>query len=639
MSEPQSASADWTPEDAVDTYQIDGWGNDYITINERGHLVVQPGGPETPGIDMKALVDELQERGIGLPILIRFSDLLQARLDELHTAFAQAIDEYGYGAGYRGVFPIKVNQDRYVVETLLAAGRRWNFGLEAGSKPELLAVMAMLEDPEALIVCNGYKDEEYVETALLASRLGPKVFIVVEKFSELELIARVAERTGVAPTIGLRARLATRGAGHWEASAGDRSKFGLSGRRLLEAFHFLAERGLLDRLELLHFHLGSQVSSIRAIKEALNEAARIYVELAAMGAPLGYLDVGGGLGVDYDGSQSDSVSSINYTLQEYANDVVGVVMEVCDLAGTAHPTLMSESGRALVAHHAALVMEVLGVKEFRVGELPERPPEDAVPPLRGLFESHRELDEENFLEIYHDARDNRDACLSLFTLGHLSLAHRGIAEELFSSISLRILQILRGVDEVPEELAGLEEELADAYFLNFSVFQSLPDSWAIEQLFPVLPIHRLDERPTHRAVLTDITCDSDGCIDHFIDRREEKRLLEVHEFTGEPYTFAVFLVGAYQEILGDLHNLFGDTHAVNVSLDGEGSYEIEEVIKGDTVTEVLRYVQYDPEDLVRRVRRSAERAARRGAMSLKESSQLLKLYEEGLAGYTYLEGD
>ncbi|MGH9379241.1 MAG: biosynthetic arginine decarboxylase [Thermoanaerobaculia bacterium] len=639
MTEPRPAAADWTLADAVETYQIDGWGNDYVSINERGHLVVQPGGPGTPGIDLKALVDELQERGIGLPILIRFSDLLKARLDELHTAFAQAIEEYGYGAGYRGVYPIKVNQDRYVVETLLAAGRRWNFGLEAGSKPELLAVMAMLDDPQAVIVCNGYKDEEYVETALLASRLGPKVFIVVEKFSELALITRVAERTGVAPTIGVRARLATRGAGHWQASAGDRSKFGLSGRRLVEAFHFLEAHGLLDRLQLLHFHLGSQVSSIRAIKEALNEAARIYVDLKAMGAPLGYLDVGGGLGVDYDGSQSDSVSSINYTLQEYANDVVAVVMEVCDLSGVAHPTLISESGRALVAHHAALVMGVLGVKEFRVGELPVKPPVGSAPSLRGLFECHQDLDEDNFLEIYHDARDHRDACLSLFTLGHLSLAQRGLAEELFSSICLRILQILRRVDEVPDELVGLAEELADAYFLNFSVFQSLPDSWAIEQLFPVLPIHRLDEPPTRQAVLTDITCDSDGCIDRFIDRREDKRLLEVHEFTGEPYYFAAFLVGAYQEILGDLHNLFGDTHAINVSLDSDGGYEIEELIKGDTVTEVLRYVQYDPEDLVRRVRRSVERAARQGTMSLKESSQLMKLYEEGLAGYTYLEGE
>jgi len=640
MTEPATTSPPWSLEDAVELYQIEGWGNEYFGVNRMGHLIVQPNQPgdrPAPVIDLKELVDEIQERGIGLPILIRFSGLLKARIEELHQAFDRAIQNYSYNAEYRGVYPIKVNQDRYVVSSLLEAGARWHFGLEAGSKPELLAVIAMLEDPEALIVCNGYKDEEYVEIALLASRLGSKVVIVVEKFSELSTICEVSDRVGVRPTIGLRARLNTRGAGHWQESAGERSKFGLSGGRLIDAFRFLEQRHMLDCLELLHFHIGSQVSAIRSIKEALTEASRIYVDLKAMGAPLGYFDVGGGLGVDYDGSQSESVSSINYSLQEYANDVVGVVMEVCEQTGTPHPIIVSESGRALVAHHAALIAEVLGVHRFTVGELPDSLPEEAERPLHGLLESYQNLNADNCVEIYHDARDSRDEALSLFSHGYLSLEDRGQAEEFFWAICERVLEILRSQEEPSDELGELERQLADSYFLNFSIFQSLPDSWAIDQLFPVLPIHRLDERPTRQAVLTDITCDSDGCIDRFIDRREEKRVLEVHEYDGSPYYLGIFLVGAYQEILGDLHNLFGDTYAVNVGTDPDEGYEIEHVVKGDTVSEVLQYMQYNPEDLEARLRRSAERAVRNKRMSLKESRQLLRIFEEGLAGYTYLE--
>ncbi|HEY8020294.1 MAG TPA: biosynthetic arginine decarboxylase [Thermoanaerobaculia bacterium] len=629
----------WTAADSLDLYNIRGWANGYFSVDHAGHLSVHPGGPASPAIDLKELVDEVRERGIGLPLLIRFSEIIKARVVELNEAFAGAIAEYGYQGAYRGVYPIKVNQDRHLVERLVEYGRPYHFGLEAGSKPELLAVIAMLDDPEALIVCNGYKDEEYVETALLASQLGRKIILVVEKPSELPLIREISRRTGVKPRLGIRSRLSARGAGHWEASAGDRSKFGLTGRDLLDAVAYLRQHEMLDTFELLHFHLGSQISSIRSVKDALREAAQVYVNLYKMGIPLAYLDVGGGLGIDYDGSQTNFASSLNYTLQEYANDVVFGVMEVCDPEEVPHPTVVSESGRATVAHHAALIIEVLGVAEFAVGKLPPRPPADSELPLRNLFDAYREASRKNLLEAYHDAIGYRDECLTLFNLGHLSLEHRSLAEDLFWAICQKILKITRSLPELPEELEGLERALADTYFCNFSVFQSVPDSWAIDQLFPVVPIHRLNEEPARRAVLADITCDSDGKIDHFIDRRDVKSVLELHPFNGEPYYLGIFLVGAYQEILGDLHNLFGDTNTVHVSLDAEEGYRIDDVVAGDSVADVLRYVRYSKNDLVARVRQAAELALRAKRMTLEESRQLLRRYEDGLAGYTYLESD
>jgi arginine decarboxylase len=630
----------WSPADSLDLYNVQGWGNDFFSVSNQGHMVVHPGGRGAPSIDLKELVDEVRERGITPPLLIRFSEIIKARVVQLNEAFGRAIDEYGYRGGYRGVYPIKVNQDRYLVERLVEYGRPYHFGLEAGSKPELLAVMAMLEDEEALIVCNGYKDEEYIETALLATRLGRHVILVVEKPSELPLLHQIAQKMGVRPHIGIRSRLSARGAGHWEASGGDRSKFGLSGRDLLAAMEFLRKHDFLDTFELLHFHLGSQISSIRSVKDGLREAAQVYVNLVQMGATLGYLDVGGGLGVDYDGSQTNFTSSLNYTLQEYANDIVFGIMEVCDAKGVPHPTIVSESGRATVAHHAVLIIDVLGVSEFEVGQLPRKVPPGAEPSLRNLFETYREVSRKNLLESYHDAISSRDECQSLFNLGHLSLADRGLAEDLFWATCQKILRITRTLPaaQVPEDLEGLERQLADTYFCNFSVFQSLPDSWAIDQLFPVVPIHRLDEEPSSRAVLADITCDSDGKIDHFIDRRDVKDVLELHGFRhGEPYYLGVFLVGAYQEILGDLHNLFGDTNTVHVSLDPEEDYKIEGVVSGDTVSDVLRYVRYNRDDLVARVRRSAEQALRAKRMTFEESKLLLRRYEEGLSGYTYLE--
>jgi arginine decarboxylase len=628
----------WTVADSMETYAVRNWGSPYFNINERGNLAVTPAGDGKDPIDMKELVDELQQRGISLPLLIRFSDILKSRIDLLNDAFRKAITEYGYKADYRGVYPIKVNQHRYVVEEIVNYGKPYKYGLEAGSKPELLAVMAMLDQEDGLVVCNGYKDEEYVETALLCSKLGRTVILVVEKPSELELIKNVSAKVGVKPMIGIRAKLATRGSGRWESSGGDRSKFGLSAREMLDAVAQLREWNMLDSFVLLHFHLGSQISSIRSVKNALREAGRFFVELYKLGAPLAYLDVGGGLGVDYDGSQTNFSSSMNYSLQEYANDIVFSMMEMCDAEGVPHPNIVSESGRAVVAHHAVLVVNVLGVGEFFEGKIPDKLRDDAPQLLKNLWDTHRDVRSKNFLEAYHDAVEYKDECLSLFALGHLTLEDRVTAENLFWAICQKVLRIVRDSDHVPEELEGLEKALADTYFCNFSMFQSVPDSWAVEQLFPIMPIHRLNESPTRRAILADITCDSDGKIDEFIDLHDVKHVLELHPYVpGQEYHVGIFLVGAYQEILGDLHNLFGDTNTVHVGLSDGGGYFIEHVLEGDTVTDVLKYVSYDKDDLLARVRRNVEVALKGKRMSLEESRHLLKMYDEGLSGYTYLE--
>jgi arginine decarboxylase len=631
----------WTVADSLEMYGVRSWGNNYFGINDHGHVVVHPAGPGTAEIDLKALVEEVNRRGISPPLLIRFSDILRSRIVELNEAFRRAIAEYGYKGGYKGVYPIKVNQHRYIVEEICQYGRPYNYGLEAGSKPELLAVAAMLEDEDALIICNGYKDEEYIETALLTSKLGRTVILVVEKLSELDVIEQCARKTGVKPRIGVRARLSTRGAGRWQESAGDRAKFGLSTREILEAVAYMKEKDLLGSFELLHFHLGSQISAIRSVKNALREAGRIYVELAKAGAQLKYLDVGGGLGVDYDGSQTNFASSINYTMQEYANDIVYGMMEVCDAEEVPHPTIVTESGRAVVAHHAVLVVNMLGASEFNFGRLPEVPPDEEAPAvLRNLYDTYREVSRKNFLEAYHDALDAKEESLTLFTLGHLSLEQRVTCEDLFWGICQKVLKIVREMDKgVPEELEGLERQLSDTYFCNFSMFQSLPDSWAIDQLFPIMPLHRLAEEPSRRAVLADITCDSDGKIDHFIDRHDIKNVLELHPLNGEDYYVGIFMVGAYQEILGDLHNLFGDTNTLHISLGEGGGYHIEHVVTGDTVTDVLKYVSYHRDDLVARLRRFSEIALRQSRISLEESRALLRMYEEGLSGYTYLERD
>jgi arginine decarboxylase len=640
MAAPAGLPRRWSVADSAETYAVRSWGGGYFAINDAGNVSVTPNGPQSPPVDMKELVDEVRKRGINLPLLIRFSDILHNRIVELNECFRRAQSEYGYKNIYKGVYPIKVNQDRYVVERITKTGKQYHYGLEAGSKPELLAVLAMLEDEEALIICNGYKDEEYIETALLGSKMGRKVILVVEKASELPLIAQLSKRTGVQPRIGMRAKLATRGSGRWEASGGDRSKFGLTSKEMIDAVDFLKANNLLASFELLHFHLGSQISAIRSVKNAMREAGRFFVELCKMGAPLAYLDVGGGLGIDYDGSQTNFESSMNYSMQEYANDIVYAMQELCDADGIPHPMIVSESGRAVVAHHACLIIDILGVSEFTVGHAPEKVPEDAPQVVRNLLEAVREVSRKNFLEVYHDALEYKDECMTLFALGHLTLKERVFAEDAFWGICQKILRIVRELKEVPEELEGLEKALADTYFCNFSMFQSLPDSWAIDQLFPILPIHRHNEEPTRRAVLADITCDSDGKIDNFIDRRDVKHVLELHPFRDDQdYHLGIFLVGAYQEILGDLHNLFGDTNTVIVSLGENGGYHIDHVIPGDSVNSVLKYVSYQSEDLIARMRRSTEEAIRNKRMSLEESRQLLRMYENGMIGYTYLERD
>ncbi|MBZ4415634.1 biosynthetic arginine decarboxylase [Myxococcus sp. RHSTA-1-4] len=627
----------WTLADAQELYGIRNWGNPYFGVNDKGHVCVHPDGPQAPSMDLKDLVDEVRRRGIGLPLLLRFTDVLRHRVVHLNEAFRKAMADQGFKGGYRGVYPIKVNQHRYVVETIIEAGKGYNYGLEAGSKPELLAVMALLDNEDALVICNGYKDEEYIETALFYSRLGRNVILVVEKPSELPLIAEVSRRTGITPRLGMRVKLSTRGAGKWEASGGDRSKFGLSSSELMSCIGFMKDTGLLGSFELLHFHLGSQISNIRNVKNALREVGCFYVEVARQGAPLKYLDVGGGLGVDYDGSQTNFASSMNYTTEEYANDVVFGVMEACDRAGVPHPTLVSESGRAVVAHHAVLVVDVLGTSEFDPAQVPDKLDDKAPSVVRNLLSTYREVTNKNLLEAWHDAQDAKEESLTLFSLGHLSLEQRVAAENIYWATCHKIMRIAKEAGEIPEELESLEKALSDTYFCNFSVFQSLPDSWAIDQLFPMMPIHRLGEKPMRRATLADITCDSDGKIEHFIDKREVKDALELHALNDDDYYLGIFLVGAYQEILGDLHNLFGDTHAVQVSLAPNGGYLIDHVVAGDTVTEVLNYVSYTKDDLVAKLRKFTETALRNGRITLDESRTLLRMYEDGLSGYTYLE--
>ncbi len=626
----------WSTQRASDLYDVTSWGKGYFSVGDNGHIRVHPEKDPARSIDLKELVDTLVLRGIGLPILVRFADILKHRLGELHSAFATAIAEHKYQGGYCCVYPIKVNQQRQVVEEVLEFGKPFHFGLEAGSKPELMAVMA-LADNDTPIICNGFKDDEYIEMAMLAQKLGRSIIPVVEKYTELRLILKYSQRVGVKPRIGLRVKLASRGSGKWKSSGGYRSKFGLSATEAMRALQELKDAGMADCLNLLHFHLGSQITNIRQIKGAVNEAVRVYVDLAQAGAGLQFLDVGGGLGIDYDGSQTDFESSVNYTLQEYANDIIYHVQNVCDEVSVTHPTIITESGRAIAAYHSALVFNVLGVAGMGDTDVAPDTPPDAEQPLIDLQETYRGLSAKNLLESYHDAQQALDQALNLFSLGYLSLEQRCVAENLYWAISRKIQSQARQLDYFPEELEGIDAMLSDTYFCNFSLFQSMPDSWAIKQLFPIMPIHRLEEEPTRPAVLGDITCDSDGKVDAFIDRRDVKRTLLLHTFNGGDYYLGAFLLGAYQEILGDLHNLFGDTNAVHVRLGPAGDVILDSVIKGDTVREVLNYVQFSADSLVQTLRKDVETSLREGRLTYEESGALLKFYEEGLHGYTYLE--
>ncbi len=627
---------EWTIEDSAALYQIKGWGEPYFSISSGGHVMVSPSGEAGPTVDLFSLVQDIQQRGLPLPLLLRFSGILADRIKRLNECFSTAIQEYSYEGNYKGVFPVKVNQQRHVVEELLEYGKPYQFGLEAGSKPELLIALATLKTPGALLICNGYKDREYIETALLAQQLGLTPIIVLERIHELEIVLEAAKKLDIPPLLGVRAKLTTKGVGRWGDSAGDRAKFGLSAAEIIEVVQTLRSLDLLDSLQLLHFHIGSQIQAISVIKNAVREAAHIYVELAQLGANMRYLDVGGGLGIDYDGSKTNFPASKNYNMQEYAYDVIAGIQGVCQAKGISVPTIVSESGRAIASHQSILVFNVLEVSKPTSGVLaPATRQEHSI--IQNLWETYCNINPDQVQESYHDAVQFKEDALNLFGLGYLSLKERARVERLFWGCCEKILSFIRALEYIPEELQDLEKDMAATYYCNFSVFQSAPDSWAIDQLFPVMPIHRLEEEPTERGTLADLTCDSDGKIDQFIDLRDVKQVLELHSFVNaEPYFLGMFLNGAYQEILGDLHNLFGDTNAVHIHLTEYG-YRVEHVVKGDSMTEVLRYVQYDPEILLESVRVETEKALQQKRITLAQSRLLIRHFENSLTGYTYLQ--
>ncbi|MCS5697758.1 biosynthetic arginine decarboxylase [Cyanobium sp. FGCU-52] len=659
-SSAQAATGTWSAADGAALYGLDRWGEPYFSVGARGQVMVQPRGERGGALDLVELVRGLQGRDLSLPLLIRFDDILEDRLERLHAAFERAIAQYGYGGRYQGVFPVKCNQQRHVVEQLVESGRRWHFGLEAGSKAELLIALSLLDDPEALLICNGYKDRRYIETAILARRLGRRPVVVIEQADEVERIITASQALGAAPYIGIRAKLSTRSTGRWGSSVGERAKFGLSIPDLLATVEALRAAGLLDDLRLLHFHVGSQINDIAVLKDALQEAGQIYVELTRLGAPMGYLDVGGGLGIDYDGSRTASAASTNYSLQNYANDVVATVRECCEPGGVPVPTLVSESGRAIASHFSVLVFDVLGAGALP-GAVPEAGEAEALilRNLRDTLEGIRALPAggdgaerggnagggripERLQEAWNDALKFKDDALAAFRLGYLSLPERAKAEQLTWACCQAIAERLEGMPEdtaIPEELRALPAALAGTYYANLSVFRSAPDTWAIDQLFPVLPIHRLDERPSRLGSFADLTCDSDGKIARFIDRGQPKPLLELHALReGEPYWIGLFLGGAYQEVMGNLHNLFGSTNAAHIRLADGGGYRVEHVVRGDTNAEVLKAMEHDPALLQERLRVASEAAIARGDLAIADARRLMAHLRASLEQTTYLQG-
>ncbi len=630
----------WTIEDSENLYRIQGWGEPYFSINSAGNVTVSPKGDRGAALDLYELVESLRQRNMQLPLLIRFSDILEDRIELLNASFAKAIARYNYNGSYRGVFPVKCNQNRHLISDLVKFGKPYQFGLEAGSKPELMIGLAMLDTPGALLICNGYKDREYIETALLARRMGQQVIIVLEQIEEVNLIINVSRHLNIQPVVGVRAKLNTKGTGRWGESAGDGAKFGLTIPEIISTVDQLRSAGMLDALQLLHFHIGSQISSINVVKDAIREAGKIYAELARLGAAMQYLDVGGGLGVDYDGSKTNFYASTNYTMQNYANDVIAEVKDACVEKGIPMPTIISESGRAIASHQSVLVFDVLGASRVPSADQVEAVTEDEHLTLRNLWDTYQSITPENYQEAYHDACQFKEEATGRFMLGYLSLTERAKAERLYWACCRKILDIARTKDYVPDDLEDLEKNMASIYYVNMSVFQSVPDSWAIDQLFPIMPIHRLNQEPTERAILADLTCDSDGKISQFIDLRDVKSVLELHSLETEdhvhkPYYLGLFLGGAYQEIMGNLHNLFGDTNVVHIQLTPKG-YKIEQIVKGDTITEVLSYVQYSAEDLAERIRCRSEQALLENKITLAESQLLLQNYQRSLGSYTYL---
>ncbi len=627
----------WTIEDSKELYNINGWGISYFGINETGHVYVSPnkGGTE---IDLREVMDELSLRDVSTPVLLRFPDILDNRIEKTASCFEIASKEYNYKGENFIIYPIKVNQMQPVVEEIISHGQKFNLGLEAGSKPELHAVIAVQCQNDSLIICNGYKDQSYIELALLAQKMGKRIFIVIEKLNELEIIAKAAKKLNVRPNLGIRIKLASTGSGKWAESGGDASKFGLTSSELLLALKILDEKGLSDCLRLIHFHIGSQITKIRRIQTALREAAQYYINLHKMGYKVEFVDCGGGLGVDYDGTRSSSSeSSVNYSIQEYVNDCIYTFVEAADKNGVPHPNIITESGRSLAAHHSVLIIDVL--ETAKLPEMSEQfePKENEHQLVKDLYEIWDNLNSRSMLEDWHDAEQIREESLDLFSLGMIDLQTRAEIESMYWSVCREVNILAKSMKHIPDELRNLDKLLADKYFCNFSLFQSLPDSWAIDQLFPILPIQRLDERPSRNATLQDITCDSDGKIANFVTNRTISHVLPLHTLKkSEPYYLGVFLVGAYQEILGDMHNLFGDTNAVHISVKN-GKYNIDQIIDGETVEEVLDYVQYNPKKLVRQLEIWVAKSVKQGKISMEEGKEFLSNYRSGLYGYTYLE--
>ncbi len=632
------ASKEWSPEKSAELYGVESWGHKFFDVNKDGHVTVKlEDGEGSAKVSLHNIIEGLRDRGTDLPVLLRFRDLLHSRITEINEAFKEAIKVTKYQGNYRGVYPIKVNQQRQVIEEIAEFGKKYHYGLEAGSKPELIAALAHMHDPEAYIICNGYKDEEFIDLALHSQKMGMKIMLVLEMPSELDLILERSRKIGILPNLGIRIRLSTKGSGHWQESAGDKSVFGLNAAQVIDVVDALKENGHLACLKMLHYHQGSQIPNIAAIREGCTEAVRIYCDLVKEGAPMGVLDMGGGMAVDYDGSHTNFASSCNYSIQEYCTDIVEVVAQQCDRVGVKHPNLISESGRAVVSYYSVLVFNILDVTSAQTTDKEPVMPEKCPQNLTNLFHVNKTLSKKNLQESMNDAVYYRDQVRAMFLYGAATLRERGLAEAWYWHILTRISNLISDMDDVPEELTELSNGLADFYYGNFSLFQSLPDSWAIDQLFPVLPIHRLDERPKHRAVLADITCDCDGKIDRFIDKEDVAKILPLHGLKkDEPYYIGIFLVGAYQETLGDLHNLLGDTNVVGVHLEkGKPVYTHE--VEGDTVADVLTYVEFDPKELVSKFRNFAEKAVNDGRISPKERKEIMDLYRAGLGGYTYFE--
>jgi len=631
----------WTVKDALELYNVPGWGRGLFGISDKGNMIIEPKGKGAGQIDLKKVVDDLVRRGLSMPLLLRFSDLLGDSLGRICNAFDEKIKEFDYRSNYLPVMPIKVNQQRHVVEELLEFSDKYPLGLEAGSKPELLIAITLMSARGGLVICNGYKDRAYIETALLAQRLGITVLIIVDRFAELKLIIEASERLNLKPLIGIRAKLTSKGSGKWAESAGDRSKFGLTSTEIVSRVERLTKAGLLEQLVCLHFHIGSQVTAIRAVKDALREGSRIYSNLFKMGAPLKYFDVGGGLAVDYDGSKTNFHASKNYSVSEYAADVVYSIASILDEEKIPHPTIISESGRALVAHHSMLVFNVLGHHEPILpspADISGPGSSDEPTLIQELREACQSVTRQNYQEIYHDALQIKEDGLSMFRHGIIDLRQRARLEEFFWATAQKIWRIVREMEYIPEDLAGLQKQLAETYFCNFSIFQSVPDSWAMNHLFPTMPIHRLNERPTRMGIIADLTCDSDGKIDQFIDLHDTKETLELHEYIEEePYFLGIFLIGAYQEVLGDLHNLFGDVNAIHIELDQKTGYRIRNVVNGDTIKEVLSYVEYDPSTMLSQLRQAIENALSQGKMTFEQSAVLIRHFDVSMSSYTYLE--